>query len=78
MIRTPFLLGQGWVRGRRLGAPWWGGWMDGGIDTPAQVSWMEERRVIQETKDQSRKTIGVCWNFLFLPGCHDLIYPRWS
>jgi len=43
VILTPFLLGQGWVRGRRLGAPWWGGWMDGGIDTPAQVSWMEAR-----------------------------------
>ena len=35
---------EGWVRIRILVAPWWGGWMDGGIDTLAQASWMEEMK----------------------------------
>ena len=44
VTHIPFLLGQGWVRGRCLGVPWWDGWMDGGIDTPIQASWMEARK----------------------------------
>ena len=69
VIRIPFLLGWGWVRRRLLGAPWWGGWKDGGIDTLAQASWMEARKRgewSERGKTRAEKWQGSAGIFFFL------------